>query len=140
MNVFGRTFDIVLAFICMFALPFMFFRAELNDIAYDKALAEADLFVERVQRSECIEEQPVNELLMNAGEITGIRFEIEIERKEGVVGTNETVDAKISGTELFKLLEKYGRLSLERNDTVKVIVVGSAFGIKTKTVRKGCVR
>ena len=62
MNVFSRLFDIALAFLCMFALPFMLYKAELYDIAFDNAVRNADLFIARVQHSECLEDRLVEEL------------------------------------------------------------------------------
>ena len=140
MNVFSRLFDIALAFLCMFALPFMLYKAELYDIAFDNAVRNADLFIARVQHSECLEDRLVEELLSGSDSITGIRFEIELERESPIAGTEEHVAAKVSFREVSMLLQKYEKIPLGAKDTVKVVIYGQSFGVETKTLRQGRVR
>ena len=124
MDIFGRVADIVLAFICMFLLPFMVFRTELKNISSAKALNEARVFLDRIETGGAITAEQLSELCMNDGTaVAGRICEAEIVRTEYFPGVGECT-VRFSPDEVCMLLDKYGMLPLRRGDTVTVRIYG----------------
>ena len=118
MSVYGRVYDILIAFICMFVLPFMMFRAELSNTAIDKTKEEALVFLDRVEKSGALDKDFVTELLLRESNKTKII--VEIKRQEYLKGLSEPVTAKYSFEEVKELLDEYGSLPLRTGDEVEI--------------------
>ncbi len=122
MNSYQKAIDIVIAFICMFALPLMYFENRTGMIEQEKAYEAANAFLERAKNSGCISEDLCKNLEgLSYSSHFALSYELELTRPESFVDTGGLFhESSFSWPELSELLERYGRIPLRAGDRLKV--------------------
>lgn len=138
MNSFGRMFDIAIAVICMFIIPFLYFGKQEVASAKRNASQNADYFLECVQNSGCLSRAQYEKMCRSNISANGyITCEIELERTEYLPEeSGGTQNVRYSSRELITLLDKESKLPLRAGDSVTVTVYYHSSGGELQTLVK----